>query len=154
MTDRTRASVGRHPVQSAALAVSIVFLLIGVLGFVPGITTGYDQLNFAGHGSDALLLGLFNVSVLHNLVHLLFGVVGLALARTGEGARNFLIGGGVVYLVLTVYGALIDRDSGANFVPVNEADNWLHLGLGLAMIGLGLALSQHDKVEPTTTSRP
>ena len=70
-----------RPVQKAALAVGAVFLPVGVLGFVPGITTNYDQLTFAGHHSDAALLGIFNVSVLHNLVHLAFGVAGIALAR-------------------------------------------------------------------------
>ena len=58
-----------------------MFLAVGVLGFVPGITTHYDQLTFAGHHSDAALLAIFNVSVLHNLVHLAFGVAGIALAR-------------------------------------------------------------------------
>jgi hypothetical protein len=58
-----------------------VFLAVGVLGFVPAITTHYDQLTFAGHHSDAALLGIFNVSVLHNLVHLAFGVAGIALPR-------------------------------------------------------------------------
>ena len=141
--------------QRAAFAVAATFLLVGILGFIPGVTTHVGDLDFAGHDSGAELLGIFGVSVLHNLVHLLFGVIGLALARTASGARNFLIGGGIVYLVLTVYGALIDRDSGANFIPVNDADNWLHLGLGLAMVGLGVALSKHDRIEPTTDrSRP
>ena len=58
-----------------------MFLAVGVLGFVPGITTHYDQLTFAGHHSDAALLAIFNVSVLHNLAHLAFGVAGIALAR-------------------------------------------------------------------------
>jgi 4-hydroxybenzoate polyprenyltransferase len=97
---------------------------------------------FAGHESTAMLLGVFHVSILHNIVHLLFGVVGLVLARTVAGARGFLIGGGVVYLVLWIYGLLIDHDSAANFVPVNTADNWLHLLLGVGMIGLGLALNR------------
>src|SRR5215218_8535617 len=115
MTDGTRTPAGRHPVQSAALGVSIVFLLIGVLGFIPGVTTGYDQLAFAGYRSDALLRGLFNVSVLHNLVHLLFGIIGLAMARTPLAARQFLIYGGAVYAVLFVYGLLIGQASPANF---------------------------------------
>lgn len=130
------------PVQKAAFAVGVVFLVVGLLGFVPGITANYDQLTFAGHHSDAALLGLFNVSVLHNLVHLAFGVAGIALARTFNGARSYLIGGGVVYLVLFIYGLVIDHDSSANFVPVNDADNWLHLALAVAMIALGAALGR------------
>jgi 4-hydroxybenzoate polyprenyltransferase len=124
------------------LAVGVVFLAVGILGFIPGITTHYDQLTFAGHESEAALLGIFNVSILHNLVHLAFGVAGIALARTFNGARSYLIGGGVVYLLLFIYGLLIDHDSSANFVPVNDADNWLHLVLAIGMIALGVALGR------------
>ena len=130
------------PVQKAAFAVGAVFLLVGILGFVPGITSNFDQLTFAGHRSEAALLGLFNVSVLHNLVHLLFGVAGVALARTFDGARSYLVGGGIIYLLLFIYGLVIDHDSSTNFVPVNDADNWLHLILAIAMIGLGLSLGR------------
>jgi hypothetical protein len=124
--------------QKAAGAVGLVFLLVGILGFVPGLTTNYDQMQFAGHESEARLLGIFQVSILHNLVHLGFGVVGLAMARTWSLARSFLIGGGVIYVVLWLYGLVIDLDSGANFVPVNMADNWLHFALAVGMIALGV----------------
>ncbi|EWC60807.1 hypothetical protein UO65_3896 [Actinokineospora spheciospongiae] len=136
--------------QLVAVVVSVVFLLVGVLGFIPGITTDYDRLTFAGHHSMAMLLGVFAVSVLHNLVHLAFGVAGLLLARTPAGARGYLIGGGAVYLVLWVYGLAIDHGSAANFVPVNSADNWLHLGLGVGMAVLGFALlpRQRDVIRP------
>jgi hypothetical protein len=132
----------RSPVQLAALVVGVVFLLVGVLGFIPGATTDLDGIQFAGHQSDAMLLGVFEVSILHNIVHLLFGVAGVVLARTWAGARNYLIGGGAVYLVLWLYGMLIAHDSEANFVPLNAADNWLHLVLGLGMIALGFLLSR------------
>ncbi|HLU55757.1 MAG TPA: DUF4383 domain-containing protein [Pseudonocardia sp.] len=132
----------RRPVQLAALVVGVVFLLVGVLGFIPGITTNFDSLTFAGHQSEALLLGLFQVSVLHNIVHLLFGVAGLAMSRTAAGARTFLIYGGVVYAVLWVYGLVVDPTSAANFVPLNTADNWLHLLLAVGMIGLGVTLGR------------
>jgi hypothetical protein len=135
------AGAGRPPIQLVATVVAVVFLLVGVLGFVPGIVTDHDDLKIAGHESRAELLGLFQVSVLHNVVHLLFGVAGLALARSVGGARAFLIGGGLVYAVLWVYGLVIEHDSDANFVPLNDADNWLHLGLAVGMIGLGLMLS-------------
>ncbi|WP_432936302.1 DUF4383 domain-containing protein [Kribbella sp. CA-253562] len=132
----------RTPIQLAALVVGVVFLAVGILGFIPGVTTDYDTMSFGGHHSDAMLLGIFQVSILHNIVHLLFGAAGLALARTVSGARNYLIGGGVVYLVLWIYGLVIDQNSSANFVPVNTADNWLHLVLGIGMIGLGVALGR------------
>ena len=128
----------RSLVQTAALAVAGTFVLVGILGFVPGITTDYGSMSFAGHESGAKLLGIFQVSILHNIVHLLFGLAGLAMARTVSGARTYLIAGGAVYLVLWLYGLVIDHGSAANFVPVNNADNWLHFVLGLGMIALGL----------------
>jgi hypothetical protein len=133
----------RHPVQTAAWLVGAVFLLVGILGFIPGITTNlYDGLEFAGHDGDAELLGIFDVSILHNIVHLLFGVAGLTLSRTWTGARTFLIGGGLIYLVLWVYGLIIDKDSSANFVPLDSADDWLHLLLGVGMVALGFLLGR------------
>jgi hypothetical protein len=126
-------------VRTMALAVGATFLLVGVLGFVPGITTNYDELSFAEHHSEAELLGLFQVSILHNVVHLLFGVAGLLLARKASTAVAYLVGGGLVYFVLFVYGVSIEHDSGANFIPVNNADNVLHLVLALGMVALGLA---------------
>ena len=140
-TTRTKKS----DLQRAAAAVGAVFVLVGVLGFIPGITTDYSSMEFAGHQSDAKLLGIFEVSILHNLVHLLYGVAGLALARSWDGARSYFLGGGAVYLVLWIYGLLIDHESAANFVPLNDADNWLHLGLGSAMIALGVLLSKRDR---------
>ena len=142
-TPRTgRTETGKHPIRTAAQVVGAVFLLVGILGFIPGITTDYGSMQFAGHESEAKLLGVFQVSILHNLVHLAFGVAGLALARTYSGARAYLIGGGAIYLVLWLYGLVIGHDSAANFIPLNTADNWLHFFLGVGMIGLGIALSR------------
>ncbi len=124
------------------MAVGVVFLLVGILGFVPGITTHYSDMKFAGHDSMAKLLGLFMVSVLHNIVHLLFGVAGIAMARQARTAYLYLVGGGVIYLVLWIYGLIIDKNSSANFVPLNTADNWLHFGLGVGMIAIGVLLKR------------
>jgi Domain of unknown function (DUF4383) len=150
MSTGTPTRTGRTAGQLAATVVAVVFLLVGVLGFVPGITTNYDQLSFAGHDSMAMLLGVFMVSVLHNIVHLLFGAVGIALARTVSGARSYLIGGGAVYLVLWLYGLVVSQNSGANFVPVNSADDWLHFVLGVGMIGLGFATARSRNAVPAT----
>ena len=132
MSDRT-------PVQDAARVVGVVFLAVGALGFVPGVTTDlYQGLAFAGDGSESELLGLFRVSVLHNVVHLLFGVAGLALAATVSGARTYLVGGGALYGVLWLLGI----GGGIEWLPANRADHWLHLALGLAMVGAGFALTR------------
>ena len=143
---------GYSHVQKAAIAFGAVFLLVGILGFIPGITTNYDMLHVAGHHSEAQLLGIFNVSVLHNIVHLIFGVAGLLMARSLTAARAYLIGGGVIYAVLWLYGLVIDRDSQANFVPVNTADNWLHFVLAVAMISLGVTLTRRMTAAADSTA--
>jgi hypothetical protein len=124
------------PVQVFAGVVGAVFLLVGILGFVPGVTSNFGDLGLLGRDSHAELLGLFQVSVLHNIVHLLFGV-GLLAARNRASSVAFLIGGGVVYLAVWAYGSLIDLSGGLNFLPLNTTDNYLHLGLGIGMIALG-----------------
>jgi hypothetical protein len=83
---------------------------------------------------------------------LLFGVAGIAMARTDRMARLFLLGGGAVYLLLWIYGLVVDMSANANFVPFNSADNWLHLILGVAMIGLGLWLGR-DAVETNAATK-
>jgi hypothetical protein len=137
MADRILAGE-RTPVQSLAMLVGAAFLLVGILGFIPGITTHYGDMSFAGDHSGAKLLGIFQVSILHNIVHLLYGVAGLWLARTWSGARIFLIGGGAIYLALWLLGIL----AGGDWIPVNTADNWLHLALGLGMVALGFVATR------------
>lgn len=122
--------------RRVAAVVAAIFLLLGILGFIPGVTTDYDTMQFAGQDSDALLLGVFNVSILHNIVHLLFGVVGLVMATTTAGARAFLAVGGVVALAWWLYGLLTSDTSSANFVPNDAAGDWLHFALGVIMIGV------------------
>jgi hypothetical protein len=137
MADRILAGE-RTPVQSLAMLVGATFLLLGILGFIPGITTHYGDMAFAGEGSRAKLLGIFQVSILHNIVHLLYGVAGLWLARTWSGARIFLIGGGAVYLALWLLGII----GGGAWIPVNTADDWLHFALGLGMVALGFVTTR------------
>ncbi len=135
------------PVQTAARLVGITFLLVGIAGFIPGITTNlYEGLEFAGDDSTAELLGLFQVSVLHNIVHALFGV-GIFMAATPEGARTFLIGSGAIYVVLFLLGIV----GGGDWVPINSADNWLHLGLAVGLLGLGFGLTRDRDHTVATT---
>ena len=142
-SEAARARFGlRKNVQKSSLIAGVTVFVLGVLGFIPGITANYGTLAFAGHGSEAMLLGVFQVSVLHNLIHLLSGVAGVLMSRRPLPARNFLIGAGVAYMVLWTVGQFLAMDSPVNILPVNSADNWLHLFLGTALIGFGVAFSR------------
>jgi hypothetical protein len=135
--------------QNLALLFGVVFLIVGILGFIPGITTNYDDLSFAGKDSDAELLGIFQTSVLHNIAHLLFGV-GILLARTHEGARTYLLGGSIVYPALFIYGLFVGGDDDANFIPMNGADDVLHFVLAITFIAAYFVTGREQ--QPATVS--
>ena len=143
--------------QTLALAWGGIFLVAGIAGFIPGITTNlYDGLDFAGNDGDAELIGLFQVSVLHNIVHLLFGVAGILMARTWETARTYLLGSGIIYVVLFLYGLIVGQDSDANFVPMNGWDDVLHIALAAGLLASYLMTSRdRDTVrDRDVTTRP
>ncbi|MGV0837455.1 DUF4383 domain-containing protein [Mycolicibacterium thermoresistibile] len=128
-------------VQGAAMLMGAVLLLLGLAGFIPGLTSGYDGLTWWGHGSTAQLFGTFTVSALHNAVHLAIGAAGFLLARSYAAARAYLLGSGVFFLGLWGYGLAIDKAGPANIIPVDNAGNWLHFTLGVVMVTLGLTLA-------------
>lgn len=132
--------MNRTPIQLAATLVGLSFLVAGVGGFIPGITTNAGDIALYGHNSPAMLLGIFQVSVLHNVIHLAFGVAGLAMAKSA--AKTYLVVGGAIYLVTWLFGVAIGPASNLNFVPLDDADNWLHLAAGLAMALLGIVLGK------------
>jgi len=140
-------------VQKSSLLAGVVLFVLGILGFIPGATAQYGTMAFAGHGSEAMLLGVFQISVLHNLIHLLPGVAGVVMSRRPLPARNFLIGAGVGYLLLWTLGQFLAQDSPVNVLPVNSADNWLHLVLGMGLIVSGVAFSR-DAPARVRESRP
>jgi hypothetical protein len=125
----------RSLAQTLTLLFGVAFLATGVLGFIPGITTNLGDIEFAGNDSPSELLGIFQVSILHNIVHLLFGIAGIALSRTTANARMYLLYSCVIYVVLFVYGLFIGSGDDANFVPVNGADDVLHLVLAVGLLG-------------------
>ena len=132
----------RAQIQLGAAGFGVLFLLVGVAGFIPGITRDFMDMGVAGQGSGAKLVGLFQVSVLHNVVHLLFGVAGVALSGTPLRARNYLFYGGIVYAALFFYGVIVPYASSANFVPLNAPDDALHVFLAAALIIASLLLDR------------
>ncbi|WP_426185149.1 DUF4383 domain-containing protein [Microbacterium sp. TWP3-1-2b2] len=140
-------------VQKIALVFGIVFLLVGVAGFIPGLTHSAEHLAGAGAHSEAQLLGVFQVSVLHNLVHLAFGVVGVLVVARAAVARMYLIWGGLVYFVVWLYGLFAVTNDQLNVLPVNDADNWLHLALALGMLLLGIFVNGAPRLPRTADIR-
>lgn len=133
----------RTDIQRAALVFGVVFLLVAILGFIPGITTDYDRLTtFDDVGAE--IFGIFGVNILENIVHLLYAIAGFAAAASFVASRNYFIWGGAVYLVVWLYGILIDLESSANFLGVNTAANWLHFLLGVVMLAVGFLLGRRD----------
>jgi hypothetical protein len=124
----------RSLAQNLALLFGVAFLAAGVLGFIPGITTNLGDIKFAGNDSPSELLSIFQVSILHNIVHLLFGIAGVALSRTTASAQSYLLWSGVIYVVLFVYGLVIGACDDVNFVPMNNADDLLHLALAVGLL--------------------
>lgn len=135
--------VTRDHVRSASMGMGVVFLLVGVLGLIPGITTGYSSMAFAS-GSEALLLGAFQVSVLLNLVYLAMGAAGVWMSRGVLPARNFLMGSGAVLLIMWLYGLIVGT-SAANILSTNASTNWLNLILGVVAVGLGAAYAMRHR---------
>ena len=130
--DNNRTAAGRTVPELLALAFGAVYLLVGIVGF---FVTGLD--NFAGNDQHEMLVGLFMINPLHNIAHILVGVVGLVLARTLAGARTYgwLLAG--LYAVLFVYGLLaVGKDW--DFLNINAGDNVLHAAT--ALVGLVIAL--------------
>ena len=116
-------------VRRVAMVFGIVFLLVGILGLVsPG---GMSM----GVASPGMILGLFPVNLLHNIVHLLFGVWGLMASRSFAGAKMFAQVGGVIYIVLAICGWLLPDTFW--LLPNGGNDIWLHALLGIVLVGVG-----------------
>jgi Domain of unknown function (DUF4383) len=127
MQDKTLAQV-------YAMALGGVLVLVGIVGFLV-------EPSFAvGDSAQRGTLILFDINGWHNVVHLLSGIVGLAMAGTAAKARLFSIGYGVVYVLVTILGFVVG-DGGLllSIIPINTADNLLHLVIALTGIGVGLA---------------
>lgn len=122
-------------VQRVAQIFGWVFLLIGIIG-----------LYYARTMEMGLLLGVFPVNLLHNVVHILFGVWGIMAARSFAGAKTYAQVGGVVYLLLAVLGFFMPTLFG--IIPIGGNDIWLHAVLGLVMAGIGFSARPVEVVAP------
>ena len=117
-------------VKGAAILFGIVFLAVGILGFVPAVTTDVNGM--------PMLLGIFHVNAAHNFVHIASGVVFLLCGMAGSGpSRTFFKIFGVVYAIVAIWGFAVGNGNTLFVVSNNPAVTWLHVVLALAMLYLG-----------------
>ncbi len=116
-----------------ALVVGIIYLVIGIAGFIPGLVQGQNYPDLAVDAGSGALLGLFPVNVVHHLVHLLVGVLGIAAYRAFDTARLYARGLAIVYGVLAVMGLISAANLHTMFglTPLFSHDVWLHAGTAI-----------------------
>ena len=138
-----------------ALLFGIVFLLVGIAGFIPGMVTpppaGPDVAVDAGFGR---LMGLFPINALHNLVHIAFGIWGLVAYRSFSAARLYGRGVAVIYVLLAVMGLIPGLNTTFGLVPIYGHDVWLHalLAVVAAYFGFVATPEMEDRTTRTTTA--
>jgi hypothetical protein len=120
-------------IKKLALLFGAVFLLVGILGFIPALSPEH---------SDGMryLLGLFMVGGVHNAIHLLSGVAAIAGGLSSEKhAQLYFRGFGAVYTLVTIIG-FIQKTTVLGIFDVNMADNFLHLALAVVILGIGFTV--------------
>ena len=122
-------------VKAAAILFGIVFLAIGILGFVPGITT------------NDMLLGIFMVNAAHSVVHIVSGLIFLFAGMAGPApARLWFRIFGLVYALVAVLGFMTPNGLLLGLISNNPADTWLHVVLAVAMLFFGFVVKDSGTV--------
>lgn len=131
-------------IKTMATIFGIVFLAVGIMGFIPGVTTN-------GH-----LLGIFHVNTAHNIVHILSGIAALIAAGMGyHASRNYFRIFGVVYGLVAVLGFVQGEEPVLGILANNMADTWLHVGIALVSLALGFVpVGERLPMKTTTTTTP
>jgi hypothetical protein len=137
----------RSPAQVFALVIGATLTVAGIVGFF------YSASFSSGDGTERdAVLGLLDVNGWHNLVHISSGAIGLLVGGSYAGSRTYALGFGAIYLAVTLLGFLAGNgDEIFNLIPVNTEDNFLHLLIGIAGVGAGLAT---PATAPPSTQSP
>lgn len=135
-----------------ALIMGIIFAVVGVAGFIPGLLTPHDPpADLVVDSLSGNLLGLFPVNILHSLVHLLFGIWGIAAYRSFTGARAYAKSVAVIYGVLTIMGFIPGLSTVFGLVPLHGNDIWLHALIAISAAYFGFMATETVTDRDTVT---
>jgi hypothetical protein len=117
-------------IKSAAILFGIVFLVVGILGFVPAVAP------------DEMLFKIFHVNAAHNIVHIASGIIFLLAAMAGVGAaKTWFKVFGIIYAVVAIWGFAVGTGNTLWVVSNNPAATYLHVVLAAVMLFLGFGTS-------------
>lgn len=117
--------------KKLAMIFGAIFAIVGILGWIPGITN-----------DENMLLGIFHVDTIHNLIHLVTGLIGLWLGSSSEsGSKSWFQIFGVIYALVAILGFVYGDDKILGIVTNNMADTWLHLVLAAVLLAIGFGMS-------------
>lgn len=148
------ATNGRSAVRIETFAriYGVVFLIVGIVGFIPGLTPAHDHPGLMVEAGSGMALGLFPVNALHNIVHLLFGVWGLLGAGSFKAARTYARAVAIAYALLTVMGLIPATSTTFGLVPIYGHDVWLHALLAAIAAYFGFAYRETSAAAGRTSS--
>jgi len=137
--------------RTFALIYGIAFLLVGIMGFIPGINQmhGNDP-NLTVNSFNGHLLGLFHVNLLHNLIHVAFGIWGIAAYSSIDASRMYAKSVAVIYFLFVIMGLIPALNTVFGLVPIEHHDVWLHLLLALVAGYFGFLAPQVQESAMTT----
>ena len=138
-----------------SLVLGIIFLLVGIAGFVPGLLqTPEPAADVEVTQSFGRLMGLFPVNALHNVVHIIFGIWGIAAYRSYTGARGYSKAVAIIYAVLAVMGLIPGLNTTLGLIPLYGHDIWLHAVIAIAAAYFGFVASDREVGHSTATTTP
>ena len=120
--------------KTIATWFGVVLLLVGILGFIPGITN-----------DNQMLLGVFHVNTAHNIIHLLSGVIALWAGMTSASyAKLYFQIFGVVYALVAILGFVTGDNNVLGFIANNMADTWLHVVIAIVALFFGFGAKDEE----------
>ena len=138
-------------IRTFALVFGIIYVLVGVLGFIPGLNQHHaDMPAIAVDSFYGRLLGLFPVNILHNVVHLIIGAWGILSSRSVDASRLFGKALAIIYGLLAVLGLISATNTMFGLVPIFGHDVWLHALSALVAAYFGFVAREGDGAPSTS----